>query len=580
MKKIILLLAFSIFILVPCQTRAEVSVTLTLDRQEATPSDSIKMAIKVSGARSCDSSPVIKGLASFQVSPGGSSSRVEIVNGKFNSSVDYTYYIQPSRPGTFQLGPAEVKVNGKVFESNTATLSILKAASPESPAKGPIFLMAALSSKKAYVEEQVLYTLKLYLKTSVSDISLQLPELDHLAFKQLEKPREYQGVSDGSTYRIIEVPYGLMALKAGNYGIKPSIMSMTAYDSRRSRRGFFDDPFFRAGRPVTIASQALELKVAPLPDQGKPKGFSGLVGRFKIDATLTPSKIKVGESATLTVRVSGRGNVNRIPDLKMPDLDHIKVYTDEPVFEARPDFKGLAGFKTMKWAIVPEQQGDYEIPPRSLSFFDPDTDEYHIIQTPKQPLMVLPGKEKMIMVEAGPGKQNGANKSAKQGVKELGHDILPLHTSVRNLEARSSIMSGGLFLWLMTLLLPFVLYLSTFLGLRLKRKSVRAMPVHRAKRAAKNLIQQCRQGREDANSLSLCIRDYFNDRFGLILASLTPDDAAKILTSKGVGPGTAQKLRAILIEFENTVYTGQIRGVGRMNDEIPRLIKEIEREIR
>ena len=579
MKKIILLLTFFIFILVPCQTRAEVSITLSLDRQEATLSDSIRMTIKVSGARSCDSSPVIRGLDSFQVSPGGTSSRVEIINGKFSSSVDYTYYIQPSRPGTFQVGPAKVKVRGKEFQSNTGTLTILKAASPESPAKGPIFLMATLSSKKTYVEEQVLYTLKLYLKISVSDISLQLPELDHLAFKQLEKPREYQGVSDGSTYRIIEVPYGLMGLKAGNYGIKPSRMSMTAYDSKRSRRGFFNDPFFRAGRPVTIASQALELKVVPLPDKGKPGGFSGLVGSFKIKATLAPSKIRMGESATLTVHISGRGNVNRIPDLKMPDLAHIKVYADEPVFEARPDLKGLAGFKIMKWALVPEQQGDFEIPPLSLSFFDPDTHKYRIIQTPKQPLIVLPGKGKMIMVEAGPGRQNGANKSAKQEVKELGHDILPLHTSVRNLEARSLIMSEGLFLWL-TLLLPFLLYVSTFLGLRLKKRSVRTMPVHRAKRAAKNLVRQCRQGREDANSLSLCIRDYFNDRFGLTLASLTPEDAAGILASKGVDSGTSQKLRAILIELENNIYTGQTRGVGRMNTEIPRLIKEIEREIR
>lgn len=579
MKKIILLLTFFIFILVPCQTRAEVSITLSLDRQEATLSDSIRMTIKVSGARSCDSSPVIRGLDSFQVSPGGTSSRVEIINGKFSSSVDYTYYIQPSRPGTFQVGPAKVKVRGKEFQSNTGTLTILKAASPESPAKGPIFLMATLSSKKTYVEEQVLYTLKLYLKISVSDISLQLPELDHLAFKQLEKPREYQGVSDGSTYRIIEVPYGLMGLKAGNYGIKPSRMSMTAYDSKRSRRGFFDDPFFRAGRPVTIASQALELKVVPLPDKGKPGGFSGLVGSFKIKATLAPSKIRMGESATLTVHISGRGNVNRIPDLKMPDLAHIKVYADEPVFEARPDLKGLAGFKIMKWALVPEQQGDFEIPPLSLSFFDPDTHKYRIIQTPKQPLIVLPGKGKMIMVEAGPGRQNGANKSAKQEVKELGHDILPLHTSVRNLEARSLIMSEGLFLWL-TLLLPFLLYVSTFLGLRLKKRSVRTMPVHRAKRAAKNLVRQCRQGREDANSLSLCIRDYFNDRFGLTLASLTPEDAAGILASKGVDSDTSQKLRAILIELENNIYTGQTRGVGRMNTEIPRLIKEIEREIR
>jgi len=578
MKKIILLLVLSIFILVPCQTRAEVSVTLSLDRQEATPSDSIKMAIRVLGTRSCDASPVIKGLDSFQVSQGGSSSRVEIINGKFSSSVDYTYYIQPSKPGTFQLGPAEVMVNGKVFKSNISTLSILKAASPGSPAKGPIFLMTTLSSKKAYVEEQVLYILKLYLKTSVSDISLQLPELDHLAFKQLAKPREYQGVYHGSTYRIIEVPYGLMALKARNYGIKPSQMSMTAYDSRRSRRGFLDDPFFRAGRPVTISSQPVELKVIPLPEKGKPKGFSGLVGSFKIEATLTPSKIRLGESATLTVRISGKGNVNRIPDLKMPGLDHMKVYADEPVFEARPDLKGLAGFKTMKWALVPEQQGDYEIPPLSLSFFDPDTHEYSIIQTPKQPLIVLPGKGKMIMVKAGPGKQNGGSKSVKQGVEEIGHDILPLHTSVRNLQARSAIMSGGLFVWL-TLLLPFVLYVSTFLGLRFKKRSVRALPAQRAKKAAKNLMRHCRQERDDANSLTLCIRDYFNDRFGLLLASLTPDDAANILISKGVGPGTAQKLRVILIELENNIYTGQTRKAGRMNNEIPRLIKEIEKEI-
>ena len=579
MKKIILLLAFVISILVPCQTRAEVSVTLSLDRQEATISDSIRVAIKVSGTRSCDSSPVMKGLDSFQVSQGGSSSRVEIINSKVSSSVDYTYYIQPSKPGTFQLGPAEVKVNGKVFKSNVSTLSVLRAASPGSPARGPIFLETTLSSKKAYVEEQVLYILKLYLKTSVSDISLQLPELDHLAFKQLAKPRENQGVYHGSTYRIIEVPYGLLALKAGNYGITPSQMSMTAYDHRKSRRGFFDDPFFRSGRPVTISSQPLELKVIPLPEKGKPKGFSGLVGSFKIEATLTPSKIGVGESATLTAHISGKGNVNRIPDLKLPGLDHIKVYADEPVFEARPDLKGLSGFKTMKWALVPEQQGDYEIPPISLSFFDPDTHKYSMVQTPKQPLIVLPAKGKMIMVETGPGKQNGGSKSAKQGVEELGHDILPLHTSVRNLQARATILSGGLFVWL-TLLLPFVLYVSTFLGLRLKKRSVRALPAQRAKKAAKNLMRRCRQERDDANSLTLCIRDYFNDRFGLVLASLTPDDAADILISKGAGPGTAQKLRVILIELENNIYTGQTRKAGRMNNEIARLIKEIEREIR
>ncbi|MFH1954574.1 MAG: BatD family protein [Pseudomonadota bacterium] len=584
MKKIILLLAFSLCIFVPCPTRAEVTVALTLDRQEGTPSDSIRMVVQVSGARSCDTPPVIEGLDLFQVSQGGSSSRVEIINGKFSSGVDYTYFIQASKPGTFQIGPAKVKVNGKLFQSNTRTLTILKTASPASPARGPIFLTASLSSEKVFVEEQVLYTLKLYLSAQVSDISLQLPERDRLVFKQLEKPREYQGVYEGSEYRVIEVRYALMALQEGDYGIQPARMDMTAYESRgKSRKGFFNDPFFadpffRAGRPVSISSKPLELKVMPLPLKGKPDGFSGLVGSFRIEAELAPSKIRVGESATLTVRVSGRGNINRIPDLKMPGLDHMKVYADEPVFEAHPDHKGLAGSKTMKWAIVPEQEGDFEIPPLSFSFFDPGKGQYSVLQSPKKSLVVLPGKGKMIMVEAGPDRQKGANGSVKRGVKEIGHDILPLHTSVRDMETRSWVRPRGPLLWLI-LLLPFFLYLSTFLGLRLKKRSVRTLPAQRAKKAAKKLIKECREKGVDADHLTLCIRDYFNDRFGLALAALTPDDAAGILTSRGVSSDLSRKLRTLLIGLENTIYTGKGQGVGRMGEEIPRLVREIEREI-
>ncbi len=64
----------------------------------------------------------------------------------------------------------------------------------------------------------------------------------------------------------------------------------------------------------------------PLPQEGKPSDFSGLVGKFKMWSKLEPVSLKTGESATLTVSVSGQGNVNRIPDLKIPELIHIKIY--------------------------------------------------------------------------------------------------------------------------------------------------------------------------------------------------------------------------------------------------------------
>ena len=61
------------------------------------------------------------------------------------------------------------------------------------------------------------------------------------------------------------------------------------------------------------------------------------------------------------------------PDLKIPELDHIKVYADQPVLESTQDSEGLRGTKTMKWALVPEKEGRLEVPPVAVSYFDTQT---------------------------------------------------------------------------------------------------------------------------------------------------------------------------------------------------------------
>ena len=307
MKRSILRLAFFVpLLLAALPANAEVSVALTLDRSEAALNDSVRMVVHVSGAREIDTPPVIGGLKTFRVSRGGASTRVEIVNGRVTSGIDYTYFIQPEKTGVFRIGPARVTVGGKTFASATRALKVVASVSPREGGKGPLFLTASLSCSSAFVEEQVLYTLKLYRRVRVSDISLQLPEAEHLSFKQLGKPAEYQSVYEGRTYQVLEVRYALFAGREGAYGLGPARMPMTVHQSRqRPRFGFFDDPFLTTGRPVTLTSEALELKVLPLPEAGRPVDFSGLVGNFHIESTLQPTEVRQGESATLTARCWG-----------------------------------------------------------------------------------------------------------------------------------------------------------------------------------------------------------------------------------------------------------------------------------
>jgi len=567
--------------LVTSSAGADVSVTLKLDRTEATIADSIRLSVSVSGARKSEP-PAISGLELFDVSGGGTSSRVEIINGKVNSSVDYTYGIQPKKTGTFTIGPAEVKVKGNTIASNTATLIVIEPGQASSGVnRGPVFLSAALSSTKVYVDAQTIYTLKLYSQVSVDDISLSLPEVQYLTFEQLGKHTQYESVYNAEPYQVLEVRYALIPSREGVYGVRPSRMSMRVFQPRRrAPRSLFDDPFFSlsSGRPMTVASEPLELDVRSLPQKGRPADFSGLVGSYEIEAKLEPTEVKARESATLTVLLSGRGNVNRIPDLKMPELDQVKVYADQPVLTEAIDAEGLAGSKTMKWALVPEKEGDYEVPSLSVSFFDTGSQAYQTIKTPLLTLSVLPGEKEQALISADALKEKHEG-DAKKEVKELGHDILPVHTSLSDFSSGSRAGTGELLFWTI-LIVPILIYAATFSVLKLQKRSYGSLAATKAKKAARNFLQQFRQGELGSSDMISSIRQYLNERFDLSLGTLTANEAVDILRSRRVSFATAERLRKVIESLEDAIYTGKGRETCEIGENIPDLIKQIEKEIR
>ena len=71
-----------------------------------------------------------------------------------------------------------------------------------------------------------------------------------------------------------------------------------------------------------------------------------------------------------------------------------------------------------------------------------------------------------------------------------------------------------------------------------------------------------------------------NDRLGLSLGSLTPEEAEAILRLRGVNQTVAQKFKGLVQRIEDAVYTGKGHEPCRMEKEVPQLIKQIEKEIR
>ena len=63
---------------------------------------------------------------------------------------------------------------------------------------------------------------------------------------------------------------------------------------------------------IICSSGNKTLKVKPLPSNGKPSNFSGAVGEFQFTTKLDRDSIQTNESATLSMRVSGTGNLRMI----------------------------------------------------------------------------------------------------------------------------------------------------------------------------------------------------------------------------------------------------------------------------
>jgi hypothetical protein len=129
-------------------------------------------------------------------------------------------------------------------------------------------------------------------------------------------------------------------------------------------------------------------------------------------------------------------------------------------------------------------------------------------------------------------------------------------------------------------MIPVLAYILTLFILKFQQKSRAASALTKSKKAAGIFIKQFKKGRLGAADLTEAVRDYLNARFGLLLGSLTPDEAADILTSNGVSPDTGEKLGEILRQLEIAIYTGKGSEPRATGEDLPKLVKQIEKEIR
>ena len=127
-------------------------------------------------------------------------------------------------------------------------------------------------------------------------------------------------------------------------------------------------------------TRAWTVKVKPLPEEGRPDDFTGVVGSYRLRVTADRSEAAVNEAIVLRATVEGEGSLHGIPP---PALD---APADLKVFEPKSDESSTVrdgkvySKKTWEWVLVPLAPGELTAPRVRFPYFDFHAGKYAVAE--------------------------------------------------------------------------------------------------------------------------------------------------------------------------------------------------------
>ncbi|MHC4558849.1 MAG: BatD family protein [Planctomycetota bacterium] len=526
-----------------------------------------------------------------------------IINNKVSRNVIKRYLMSYSlavnRPGQLQLPPVTVTHDGKQYQTNPVQVNILKPGTTDK-----LDFDVVLSEQKCYVGQPVIMTAKFYVSPSadVGEFQFNLPALTSDSF-YIEEPeisdpqaklfRLHTGTTahvsqravqhKGKSFLLVSFNKVLIPKHPGQINIGTSSVSAALAIGRvRSRDPFFDNfSFFSSQKKYqrfAVNSQPLQLTVLPLPEQGKPDGFYGLVGRYTIEASAAPTKVSVGDPITLTIKIGGSRYLKPVQWPKLEEVAELARNFKIPSQKASPAIQD--NMKVFTQTIRANNDKINKLPSIPLVFFDVDKGTYVESQTVPIELEVTPTK---ILTDAdlegmSPAYVNRQVEAIKKGISANyeGPDVLTNQTFS---PVAAMVSPGYMVVWSV----PLVVLITSSLVKFFTQTSPEKLHTKRRRQAASKAVKQLKKisvvgQKEQQELLVSTMKQYIGERFDKIAGSLTADDCYQIVASVVGDSQTADQYRDAIAQCEASRYASTQASTDSVQvSEVIKLIHMIEK---
>ena len=490
------------------------------------------------------------------------------INGKRSYSKTYSYFLAPKSQGTFSINQATIEIDDQIYKTTPLKIIITEAVSKPKDgnsadyvASENVHLIAEVSKSNPFLNEAITIVYKLYVSNDVS-ITRSWQELDTPKFQDFwsqyieEKGEQqiYETTYEGKPYRYVILRKAVLyPQKTGELTIEPLTLDVPIDVQGNTRDIFGRRRMTRVNRTISAGKRIINVK--PLPTEGRPNDFSGAVGNFNFSVSVNKTMLDANEALELKIRTKGIGNLKlfNLPSLTLPSS--LEVY--EPVRDNKVaiNIKGMNGFISDTYTIIPQYKGSYPIRPISFSYFDVTSSKYKTIIS----------DEIVVKVQNGPvpNQLTEVNKSlsTENDLPLTNNQFKYIKTSTKFISMNDLVFFKTFKFWCL-LSIPFVFIPIIILIGNTRRKRLNDIEGRRyriATRLAKKYLSEAKNniGKQELfyDSLERALHNYLKAKLAIVTSEFSKEKIIELLTDRKVEKNVVSDFEGLLKSCEFARYT-------------------------
>jgi hypothetical protein len=309
------------------------------------------------------------------------SSSYTIVNGQTTSLSQWVILLRPKKAGKLPIPSIKIgseQTEPSVIDVVTTDSSTSSSNNEKMPSNG-VMLKTTISEEHPYINQQVLYTVRLYNNRRLLNAEYHPPSVEEALMIPLGNGRHYQTQQNGETYGVEEQQYAIFPQKSGSLTINSPSFNAAVYD---------DIP-----KQLTLKTKVSKLSVLPAPTEEK-----NWLPAKKVILTETYDQtshtIKEGDTLTRSVSLQAVAMpAQLIPALTFKPTKEFNVYPESPEEKNEVQFNELVGTRTIKLTYLMNKAGKITLPAIQVPWFNTVTGKAEIAELKPHTLTVKPGKQ-------------------------------------------------------------------------------------------------------------------------------------------------------------------------------------------